>query len=214
MVRWFGDPDLEANLEGDDYFSRQDLDVAFRENQLAENQKNIDLINSNPGQKVVICSTSPRNVVKRLQDANHALYWFCPLVDSGSLTDQLKAITGLPALNTGGTVGTAAWVLSQYLGCQNVAVVGMDLGYYMDTPRAQTQNYHSLKARVENIEDYYITMTYPTGEQFYTDPTYYWYRSNILDLLDGRQLYNCTGGGTLFGPGIINCEIEQWLASC
>jgi len=45
VVRWFGDPNYEENLDGDDYFSRQDLDIDFREDSLKNNIINIDLVN-------------------------------------------------------------------------------------------------------------------------------------------------------------------------
>jgi hypothetical protein len=45
VVRWFGDPNYEENLDGDDYFSRQDLDIDLRENSLKNNIINIDLVN-------------------------------------------------------------------------------------------------------------------------------------------------------------------------
>ena len=225
MVRWFGDPDLEANLEGDDYFSRQDLDVAFRNNSLEENRKNIELVNRHGrGQKLVICSAAPENVVRRVVDAGFDAYWWAPLVDNPgspeSLTRAIVKETGLPAMNTGGTVGTAAWVFAlSRLKIPKIAVVGMDLGYYKaDTSYQLTQTYHTLKALVgeEDFAEYFPEFTYPgTGEAFFTDPTYYWYRSNLLDLVSasGTKLYNCTGGGTLFGSGIECLELETFFES-
>jgi hypothetical protein len=222
MVRWFGDPDFEKNLEGDDYFSRQDLDIAFRTNSIDENQRNIELVNYHgKDQKLIICSASPRNVVERIRSVGFDAYWWAPLVDSpdapDSLTRTIVKETGLPAMNTGGTVGTAAWVFAlMALKLPKIAVVGMDLGYYkIDTARMQTQTYYSLRERVgeENIHEYFPEFTYPaTGESFYTDPTYYWYRNNMLDLIaaSGATVFNCTGGGTLVGPGVECIEIEDF----
>jgi hypothetical protein len=65
----------------------------------------------------------------------------------------------------------------------------------------------------EDFKDYFPEFSYPgTNEAFFTDPTYYWYRSNVLDLVavSGTTLYNCTGGGTLFGLGIECMELEQF----
>ena len=114
-------------------------------------------------------------------------------------------------------MGTAAWIFAlMVLKIPKIAVVGMDLGYYKkDTSFFQTQTYYSLKDLVgdENIDEYFPEFTYPgTDERFYTDPTYYWYRKNLLDLVSssGSTLYNCTGGGTLTGPGVICMEIEDF----
>lgn len=222
LVRWFGDPDFERNLEGDDYFSRQDLDIAFRTNSIEENRRNIALVDRHgKGTKLIICSTAPKNVVERTQAVGFDAYWWAPLVDSpdqpGSLTRTMVKETGLPAMNTGGTVGTAAWVFAlTVLKIPRIAVVGMDLGYYKaDTSYFQTQTYYSLKEKVGegSIHEYFPEFVYPaTGETFYTDPTYYWYRSNMLDLIaaSGSTVFNCTGGGTLIGPGVECMEVEDF----
>lgn len=222
VVRWFGDPDMETNLAGDDYFSRQDLDIAFRTNSLAENQKNIELVNQHGrGKKLIICSTAPPTVVQRTQAVGFDSYWWAPLVDDpsqpGSLTREIVRDTGLPAMNTGGTVGTAAWVFAlTVLKIPAIAVVGMDLGYYRsDTPHEKTQTYHSLKDVVgaENLTDYFVDFSYPgSDEQFYTDPTYFWYRRNLLSLVAASKttLHNCTGGGTLVGEGVECLSVEEF----
>jgi hypothetical protein len=222
LVRWFGDPDFEKNLEGDDYFSRQDLDIAFRTNSIDENRRNIALVDRRgKDKKLIICSTAPRNVVERTASVGFDAYWWAPLVDNPekpeSLTRAIVRETKLPAMNTGGTVGTAAWVFAlTVLKIPRIAVVGMDLGYYKaDTSYLQTQTYYSLKDQVgeENIHEYFPEFVYPgTGERFYIDPTYYWYRSNLLDLISasGSTVFNCTGGGTLTGDGVECIEIEKF----
>lgn len=224
MVRWFGDPDLEKNLEGDDYFSRQDLDIAFRNNSNEENRRNIALVDQHgKDKKLIICSAAPKNVVERIRAVGFDAYWWAPLVDNpekqDSLTRAIVKETKLPAMNTGGTVGTAAWLFAlTVLKIPRIAVVGMDLGYYKaDTSYLQTQTYYCLKDQVgeENLHEYFPEFSYPgTEEIFYTDPTYYWYRSNMLDLIaaSGSTVFNCTGGGTLTGAGVECIEIEKFCA--
>lgn len=212
MVRWFGDPDIERNLANDDYFERQDLDIAFRRNQVETNRENIGLIDAHPV-PLVISTTSPENVVGRTSAFDR--YWFAPLVDdpSGdtSITRTICERTGVPAINTGGTVGTACWVFAlSVLGANDIAVVGMDHGYYSDTPLEQTQSYRML-----NGDPQY----YPQMEGFwgkcYTDPTYLYYRDNMLDLLHANDAFvtNCSGHGILQGENVTCWEIEDWLAS-
>ncbi len=226
MVRWFGDPEFEQNMAGDDYFSRQDLDIEFRNNTLDENQRNIALVNEQGrGRKLIICSTAPPNLVKRVREVGFDCYWWAPLVDDPaspeSLTRAIVEATGLPALNTGGTVGTAAWLFAQaVLGVPRIAVVGMDLGYFKaDTSYFQTQTFYRLQERVADpaeLEHFFPEFTYPgTEEVFYTDPTYYWYRCNMLDLIQasGATVYNCTGGGTLIGDGVQCMQIEEFCAA-
>ena len=212
MVRWFGDPDYAQQSQEDDYFRRQDLDVLFREAGVAENEANIRLVDAHPV-NLAICTTAPANVVARTVHCNR--FWFAPLVDNPAedgLTRAICAATGCPALNTGGTVGTAAWTFAhQVLGSRNIAVVGMDFGYYAGTPLEQTQSWHMLGGD---------PAMYPTerghwGEAF-TDPTYFWYRKNFLDLLTANDAYitNCSGAGLLYGERVQCMELEEWLKSC
>ena len=223
IVRWFGDPDFEKNTENDDYFSRQDLDVDFRKNSILHNQQNLDLINRfAPQMKLILCTSAPANVVARALEAGFDIYWWNPLLDdpsdSNSLTRQLYKINPLPCLNTGGTVGTAAWVFAQSrLKVSEIAVTGMDLGYHMETPITHTQTFHELKEHVSNdkeFESLFVRSVFPlTGEEYYTDPTYAWYKRNMLQLLEKSTTltYNCSGAGTLFGPGIELAHLDDFL---
>lgn len=206
MVRWFGDPDLEQNTQGDDYFARQDLDVAFRARET--NAENIALVDAHPT-GLIIGTTAPENVVRRTE--NFARYWFAPLVDEGELTEQMMEATGCPAMNTGGTVGTAAWVFAQcILKSTNVAVVGMDFGYPLGTPLKNTQEYNIVNGDPD---------MFPVRKGFWGDcmasPTYWWYRQNFLDLLENNDLRvtNCSGGGLLCGDRVDCMDLDTWLAS-
>ena len=224
MVRWFGDHDFEKNAEKDDYFNRQDLDVAFRNNSIIENRNNIELINRMaPQTKLILCSTAPANVVARAQEAGFPTYWWNPLVDHpqepDSLTKKLFSLNPIPCMNTGGTVGTAAWVFA-HTKChiQKLAVVGMDLGYHSDTPYSMTQTYYELQSYLQQpgtkIEDIFPQFSFPlNGQQFYTDPTYFWYRRNFLELLAQAkaQIFNCSEAGTLYGPQINCIKLEDFL---
>lgn len=220
MVRWFGDPQLAEHLNGDDYFSRQDLDTKFREDAEATNAQNISLVDHYAGlTKFVVSTTAPQAVVSRL--AGKSLFWFVPLVDDpekGALTAQMVEATGLPAMNTGGTVGTAAWVfVHSVLRSPKIAVIGMDMGYYMDTPFNETQSWNMLKDK-ENVAEFYPHHTGPWGES-YTDPTYWWYRLNFLDLVEaaGTSVVNCSEHGLLcdYEDRLVKpMKLEEWLASC
>ncbi len=223
MVRWFGDKQFEEHAAKDDYFQRQDLNVEFRQNAHRQNQENIELVNTH-GHKTValVASSAPANVVERLREARFPMYWWNPLVDDprapDSLTRKLFELNRLPSLNTGGNVGAAAWVFaSATLKLPTVGLVGMDLGYYPETPYKLTQTYYELAVHAggeEGMERYFQDFTFPlTGERYYTDPTYFWYRKNLLQLVSqaATRTCNCTEGGTLFGPHISCISLDEFL---
>ena len=224
MVRWFGDPLFAENIEGDNYFARQDLDIDFRENSIKNNEENIQLVNKYAKQtKLIISSTSPGNMVKRSIEASFDMYWWMPLVDDpeqeGSITRKIYDITKLPALNTGGNVGTSAWIFAQFwLNFDSISVVGMDLGYKKDLPYNMTQTYPELVDMLgeENVTaEYFPESIFPqTGEKFYSDPTYTWYKQNFLELVKNSKVVvnNCTEGGTLFGDGIKCFSLKEFMA--
>lgn len=224
IVRWFGDHDLEEHTKNDDYFARQDLDVAFRTKQMETNEANIRLVDEfGPRLKMIVASSAPTNVVSRLHEARCELYWWNPLVDDprdpNSLTQRLYQINRLPAFNTGGNVGSASWVFAaSRLKVGRVGLLGMDLGYYADTPRTMTQTYYELLkhngGEESSLEEYFTDFVFPlTGEKFYTDPVYFWYRKNLLQLLEQApcKTYNCTEGGTLFGAGVECVTLEDFI---
>ena len=213
MVRWFGDPELEKNLNGDDYFSRQDLDVAFRENQAATNAENITLVDRHRA-PLVIASTVAENVARRTD--LHERYWFVPLVDDPAnpegLTHRMMLATSLPAMNTGGTVGTAAWVFAHsILKSENIAVVGFDYSYYDDLPLTQTQEWNMLKDE-PNVGEFFPLLSTPWG-MCRTSPTYWWYAHNLFDLLSANDavITNCSEHGIIYGPNIKRRVLTDWL---
>lgn len=214
MVRWFGDPNFEANTSGDSYFSRTHADLRLSDNSVEENTKNIALVDANKS-NLVICTTAPSNVVERTRQFRR--YWFAPLVDAprqGSLTRIMAAATGCPALNTGGTVGTAAWSFAhQVLESGNIAIVGADHGYYRDLPLENTQEWNLLKDQ-PNVEELFPFVETPFGI-CRTSPTYTFYRNGFRDLLavSGEGITNCGGHGTLHGDRVNIVSLEKWLAS-
>ena len=223
IVRWFGDDDFEENTRNDDYFSRQDLDVEFRDNSIIENQANIELINKYAPQiKLIICSSAPFNVVQRAIEAKFDMYWWNPIVDSpkdpNSLTRQIYNINKMSCMNTGGTVGTAGWLFANaILKIPEIAITGMDLGYHNETPIEMTQTYYELQEFVEDrieLEKLFPQFVFPlTGESFYTDPTYFWYRKNFLELFEQASglTINCSEAGTLFADNLPCMTFDSFL---
>jgi hypothetical protein len=222
IVRWFGDPSLrEQDLEEDDYYRRQDLDPIFA-NEVQANREIIALMRKHSRQMSIALSTSTSlAVVERVIEAGMQIYWWNPMLDDpdkpGSRTGQLMSMNGFPALNAGGNVGSAAWMIADaVLGKRQVALTGMDFGYYGDTPLTATQYYREAVDLVgqERVAELFSRIYNPHVDAwFVSDPAYQWYRQCFLEMVaEGEcETYNCTEGGILFGPNVIFCPLNQFL---
>ena len=220
IVRWFGDPALNA-APADDYFRRQEMDPVHSRDEIGANRALVELVNKHgPGIKAAVATSAAPAVSERCEQAGMALYWWNPMYDDydrpDSTSRRLFEKNRMPCINGGGNVGTAAWVLTHaVLGKKRVALVGMDLGYPPGRPYAQTQYYPELRELFgERYEEAFIRLENPhTGETWYTDPAYYWFRDVFLEMVNDAkcQTYNCTEGGTLFGPGIKTVPLDEFF---
>jgi hypothetical protein len=224
IVRWFGDPDLtEADLRADDYFERQDLDTSFSE-ALRTNDEILELLNKyGPQINIAVSSSSANTVVTRAHQSGMHVYWWNPMYDDpdqeGSITRALQNENGLPCVNAGGNVGAAAWMMANAVwNKQRIAVTGMDLGYYAETPYKNTQYYHEAISLVgeDKLDELFMKVYNPYLEKwFYTDPAYMWYRECFLQMADHAncQTFNCTEGGILFGDNITFTNLSNFLSN-
>ena len=222
IVRWFGDPGLTPeSLLADDYFSRQDMDEAFAD-ELRANEEILDLIDRHgKNMRIALCTSVSQAVVDRVLASGMDIYWWNPMWDDpddeGGITWGLQEMNGLPAVNAGGNVGTAAWMMADaVLGKRRVALTGMDFAYYDGTPYRNTQYYREAVDLVgeDNLDSLYIRIHNPhTGSWFFTDPAYMWYRESFLELAADAECgtYNCTGGGILFGEPVSFIPLEEFL---
>jgi hypothetical protein len=221
ILRWFGNPHLATRVE-DDYFRRQDLDPAFHHREHELNLELIELVNRHgPDLKLVVATCVDPAVAERCLDAGMELYWWNPIYDDyddpQSITRQVFDLTGVPCMVTGGNCGTAAWVFAHaILGKRHVGLAGMDLGYRPGTPLLNTQYFYELREILgDKVSDAYIPVHNPyVDEEWFTDPTYYWYRSCFLSLVRDAPCttYNCTEGGTVFGEGVHVRPLSDFLA--
>jgi hypothetical protein len=220
ILRWFGDPELERRPD-DDYFRRQELDPYVHEKERQRNAALVEAVDrSGPSITALLASSVSPSVVARCRDAGMQLFGWNPMLDDpappGSWTRRLHVLNGLPALMTGGNVGTAAWVIAHsVLRHRCVLLVGMDLGYAPGTSLHHTQYHKDLVELFgDRAAEAFIEIDNPhTGERWFTDPTYYWYREVFLELAAAAdcRTVNCTGGGTLFGPGVEWCDLAAAL---
>lgn len=226
IVRWFGDPELtQEHIDRDDYYSRQEMDPEFCREQLRVNAQLIDLVNRHgPRIKIAMSTSASQAVVRRAKEAGMEIFWWNPFYDDPALPDsvtrQAYTLNRLPCINAGGNVGTACWVLAHaILGKSRIGLLGVDFGYYDDTTYRQTQYYTEIKELAgdeEGVAAFFSHIHNPyVRRDFFTDPAYLWYRDIFLEMAEEAQIagvktYNCTGGGILFGPGIIFADLKTF----
>lgn len=223
IVRWFGDPALdEERVARDDYFARQEMDPQFAERQLKFNADLVRLVDTHARDlRIAVASSAAEAVVTRVHSAGMDVYWWNPFFDDydkfDSLTRKLHASNGLPCLNAGGNVGAAAWVIAHaVLEKKRIALVGMDMSYYDDTPYEKTQYYNEIVGLVGQgrLDEVFVWIHNPyVGRDYFTDPAYLWYRDSFLEMAREADCttYNCTEGGILFGPGVTFMPLETFL---
>lgn len=222
MLRWFGDPNLSEHSIDDDYFQRQDLDISFRNCSDEINQENIMLINKfGPNINLIAATTLASTLYERIFEIDFKnIYYFTPLVDNpvikNSLTKNLFEITNISCMNTGGNVGSAAWVFTSFLAeSRRTGAIGYDYSYYIDLPFEETQSYSELSLIAKNgdLTPYFVRGLAPDGREFYQDPTFYWYCDGLLELIaqSKNPLYNLTEAGLLYGENIISSNLSNFI---
>jgi Protein of unknown function DUF115 len=220
IVRWFGDPALTAP-SADDYFRRQEMDAAHAQNEVAANQALLELVDRYGARlRVAVATSAAPVVVARCRAAGMTLYWWNPMYDdydrADSVSRRLHRANGLPCLNGGGNVGTAAWVLAHaVLGKRRVALIGMDFGYAPGTPYERTQYYPELRELLgDRLDEAFIRVENPiSGETWLTDPAYYWFRDVLFEMAREAECetFNCTEGGIVFGPEVKAMTLEEFV---
>ena len=205
-ARWFGD-----------------LDPAYDDDRGKADKWLFQQVNKHGrSMKAIIATSVDPAVTRRCLDAGMEAYWWNPIYDDfddpNSYTHRVRQLTGVPCMVAGGNAGTAAWVFAHaVLNKDNVAMVGIDLGYAPNTPPEETQYYDSLVELLgDRAEDCLIRVYNPyLKETWLTDPTFYWYRQGFLDVVQQTDCttWNCTEGGTLFGKRIKFAPLETFMES-
>ena len=222
IVRWFGDPSLTAPST-DDYFRRQEMDAVHARDEVAANGELVDLVDRHGSRlRAAIATSAAPAVASRCDKAGMELFWWNPMYDDhdapDSVSRRLHRENGLPCLNGGGNVGTAAWVLAHaVLGKCRVGVVGMDFSYAPGTSYARTQYYPELVAMfgARHPEAFIHEPSPFLGETWMTDPAYYWFREVFLEMAAEAdcRTFNCTEGGILAGAAVPMIGLDEFLSA-
>ncbi len=181
--------------------------------------------------KCILSSTVPQTTVNAISSAGMSIYWIHTLFDynkgktsfnyiSGLMT-KAKSI-GLPGIQTGGNVGTSAWMIAwAILKCKTVGLIGIDLGYEEDTPWGEIDKYHKIPNDIDRSSELF-KKAYPTiynpdfNCKCKQDPKFQFYSNALKEFILKASKYvktiNSTEGGSVFGSGIDCMTFKNFLS--
>ena len=225
IVNYFGADDKLDQLSPEDlrYYQSRKEETHLGSEPVATSRNNRELLDQYGEQMIALLATSctPR-IAQRCQEAGLDTYWFNPAYDDydlpGSFTRKVYDLIPMPCVNVGGNVGTAGWIMAHSaFDIPKVGLAGFDFSYYPDTELERTQYYDELVelAGLDGLEDLLPRLVNPnTGEEFFTDPAYYWYQQVFLELAATAPCttVNCTEGGIIFGDSIVEMPLSSFLS--
>ena len=174
--------------------------------------------------------------VSRIKNNNISFFWLHSLLDynegeksfnsiSAIMTRSKKHITGLPAIQTGGNVGTSAWFISwKILKSNLISLIGIDHGWLPDDPfekiitHGNTSKSIGIKKDDETYKKFFPTVHNTDLDcDCVLDPIFNYYRTALIEFIQRSpseiQTINCTEGGSIFGQRIKSMKFYDFLLS-
>ena len=132
-------------------------------------------------------------------------------------------VNGLPAIQTGGNVGTSSWFVSwKILQCTKVVLIGMNHGWNEDTPMDIITKHGVSFARSYDESSPSFKRLFPKiynpelKKCCILDPIFQYYREAMLEFISRSpswlQTINATEGGSLFGNRLLSMKFSDFLA--
>jgi hypothetical protein len=124
-------------------------------------------------------------------------------------------------LSTAGHASSLGWCVAHTIGSREIALIGVDLSYPMDTPMEETWYYdryaERLGGNIEEIKKLYKTYHHSFFDtDCYYEPVFGSYLECSLEHFEtaastGCKIVNCTGGGAIEGHGVECMWFKDWL---
>lgn len=171
------------------------------------------------GIKAMLCCMVANSTLKRIEQAGMPHYWFNPQFDDYRqneswtrmqmhLTSTDKYPNGVCNVSCGGNAGATAWVMAtQLLRRSPTALIGLDMGYPVDTPFESTSYYNQMmEGAGGNVPLVLNAYRKIHNSRFdcdgMLDPVFSQYRDSFFNLLKQTRpeirTVNVTEGGCLF----------------
>lgn len=176
------------------------------------------------------------SVVSRVKRAGIKVHWVHSLFDynegkksfnqiSALITRAKNHIDGLPGIQTGGNVGTAAWFISwQILKCSTISLIGIDHGWKENDPLELIMAHGSeLSTKIKKTDPQFskfFPKIYNPDFDCYCilDPIFQFYSNALKEFISRSPSWvttiNATEGGCIFGKRIKCLSLKKFLQEC
>lgn len=181
--------------------------------------------------KCILATTVSPSTYEAVKKARMERYWLHTLFDYDKGNSSFNYISarmvksknherGLPAIQTGGNVGTSSWVIGwSLLKSTTVCLIGLDMGYPSDVNLEQL-NYHKFPEGIDKNSEAF-KKAYPViyNPEFNCecrqDPIFQYYCNALKEFIfktsDKIRTVNASEGGALFGDGIKCMRFKEFL---
>ena len=204
----------------------------YKEQKLLYDHKIIDEFGSKI--KGIFSTLMNPDAAKRARESGINIFWLHPLFDyhegeksfnkiAALMVRTKNHVQGLPAIQTGGNVGTSAWFVSwQILKCNIVSLIGINHGWEESDSLELIQSHgHNSNLQVLDKNDPKFKKLYPKifNPDFKTycilDPIFQYYSNAFKEFISRSpsnvKTINCTEGGSIFGSNIESMYFNQFL---
>ena len=177
--------------------------------------------------------SNPLTVI-RAREAGIKIHWIHPLFDYNEGIKSFNHISsqivraknherGLPAIQTGGNVGTSCWFVGwKILQCKEIVLIGINHGWEEDDPwdiitshnnMISTKNIDKNKSSFNKLFEKIYNPEFDC--YFIFDPLFRFYSNALREFIsrspDWLTTINATEGGSIFGNRIICKKFSEFL---
>lgn len=153
--------------------------------------------------------------------------FFMPIIPDMTIPNVGAVLSGLfpniVEMDGMGNCGSFAWNVARYVGCNPIALIGLDFAFKAETPIKDTWYYKQLRASCSSDEETIDTMYHFHTHSFFgtncfTDIVYGSFGVGSMEVFkaykerDGIITQNCTEGGIIDDEEIENIYFRDWLA--